>query len=61
MRDVHKVIKEYNLGKKRKILTVFDGMIADTIKNKLNLIVSELFIRGRKLKDFLCFYYTIIF
>ena len=33
-----------------KILIVFDGMIADMTNNKkLNLIVTELFIRGRKL------------
>ena len=33
-----------------KILIVFDDMIADMIHNKkLNLIVTELFIRGRKL------------
>ena len=32
------------------VLTVFDYMIADMISNKkLNLIVTELFIRGRKL------------
>ena len=36
--------------KKRKILIVFDDMIADMISNnKLNPIVTELFIRGRKL------------
>ena len=41
---------EYNLGKKRKILIVFDDMIADiTNDKKLNLVVTELFIRGRKL------------
>ena len=33
-----------------KILIVFDGMIADMTNNKkLNLTVTELFIRGRKL------------
>ena len=36
--------------KKRKLLIVFDDMIADMINNKrLNPIVTELFIRGRKL------------
>ena len=41
---------EYNLGKKRKILIVFDDMIADIINDKkLNPVVTELFIRGRKL------------
>ena len=50
MRDVYKNIEDYNLGRKRKILIVFDDMIADMINNKkLNPIVTELFIRGRKL------------
>ena len=50
MRDVYKNIEEYNLGRERKILIVFDDMIADMINNKkLNPIVTELFIRGRKL------------
>ena len=49
MQDVYKNIEEYNIGKKRKILTVFNDMIADMINNKkLNPIVTELFIRGRK-------------
>ena len=50
MQDVYKNIEEYNIGKKRKVLIVVDDMIADTINNKkLNPIVTELFIRGRKL------------
>ena len=50
MQDVYKNIEDYNLGKKRKILIVFDDMIADMINDKtLNPIVTELFIRGRKL------------
>ena len=50
MQDVYKNIEEYNLGKKRKVLIVFDDMIADMIDNKkLNPVVTELFIRGRKL------------
>ena len=49
MQDVYKNIEDYNLGKKRKILIIFDDMIADMINNKkLNPIVTELFIRGRK-------------
>ena len=48
--DVYKNIENYNTGKKRKILIVFDDMIADMINNKkLNPVVTELFIRGRKL------------
>ena len=50
MQGVYKNIDEHNLYKKRKILTVFDDLIADMINNKkLNSIVTELFIRGRKL------------
>ena len=50
MRDVYKNIEDYNPGRERKILIVFDDMIADMINNKkLNPIVTELFIRGRKL------------
>ena len=50
MRDVPKNNEDYNPGRERKILIVFDDMIADMINNKkLNPIVTELFIRGRKL------------
>ena len=49
MQDVYKNIEDYNPIRKRKILIVFDDMIADMINNnKLNPIVMELFIRGRK-------------
>ena len=41
---------------KNKILIVFDDMIADMLTNKkLNPIVTELFIRGRKLNISLVF------
>ena len=47
---VYKNIDDYNPDKENKILIVFDNMIADMIQNKkLNSIVPELFIRGRKL------------
>ena len=50
MDDIYKNIEEYNPNKKCKILIVFDDMIADMLSNKKsNLIVTELFIRGRKL------------
>ena len=56
MQDVHKNINEYNENKERKILIVFDDMIADMINNKkLNLVVTELFIRDRKLNISLVF------
>ena len=50
MQDVYKNIEDCNQGKKRKVLMIFDDMIADMIINKkLNPIIAELFIRGRKL------------
>ena len=45
-----KNIENYNPNKKRKLLIVFDDMIADMINNKkLNSVVTKLFIRSRKL------------
>ena len=56
MHDVYKNINDYNPDKENKILIVFDDTIADMIHNKkLNSIVTELFIRGRKLNISLVF------
>ena len=56
MDDIYKNIEKYNSNKKRKILIVFDDMIADMLSNKkINPIVTELFIRGRKLNIYLVF------
>ena len=50
MLDVYNNIEDYNLLKKRKVLIVFDDMIADMTNNKkINPIVTELFTRGTKL------------
>ena len=60
MHNVYKNIDDYNSDKENKSLIVFDDMIADTIHNKkLNSIVTELFISGRKL-NISRFYYPII-
>ena len=60
MADIYKNIEEYNSNKKRKILIVFDDMIADMLSNKkLNPIVTELFIRGRKLNISLAFIHNL--
>ena len=57
MQGVYKSIEEYNPGKERKILMVFDDMIADMINNKRrNPVVTELFIRGRKLNISIVFF-----
>ena len=62
MQDVYKNIEDYNPTEKRKVLIIFDDMIADMISNnKLNQIVTELFIPGRKLNISIVFIYTIIF
>ena len=56
MHDVYKFINYYNSNKENKILTVFHDMIADMINNRrLDSIVTELFIRGRKLNISLVF------
>ena len=50
MDHIYKNMEEYNSNKKRKILTVFTDMIVNMLNNKkLNPIVTELVIRGRKL------------
>ena len=56
MQDAFKNTEEYNLAKKRKILLVFYDFIADMINNKkLIPVVTELFIRGRKLNILIVF------
>ena len=48
--DVYENIDHYNPNRKRKILIVFDDMIADIMtNNKFQSIIKELFIRCRKL------------
>ena len=55
-KDTYENIEEYNLGKKRKASIGLDEMIADMINNKkLNLVVTELFIRGRKINTSVVF------
>ena len=47
-----KILKNTVQKKRRKILIVFNYLIADMLSNKkfnANLVVNELFIRGRKL------------
>ena len=61
MDDVYGNINDYNPGIKRKILVVFDGVIADIMINKkFRAIIKELFIRCRKLKlVFITLYYLV--
>ena len=54
--DVYNNTDDYNPKRKRKILIVFDDMIADIMNNKIfQAIIKELFIRCRKLNISLVF------
>ena len=56
MDDVFSNIDDYNQRGKRRILIVFDDMIADIMTNKkFHVIIKELFIRCRKLNISLVF------
>ena len=47
---VYENLEDYNPMKKKRVLIVFDDMIIDTEANKkVSPIVTELFLRGRKL------------
>ena len=52
MDDIYKNLEEYNPNKKRRIFVLFDDMLSN---KKRNPIVTELFIRGRKLNISLLF------
>ena len=56
MDDIYENINDYNPSRKRKILIVFDDMIADIMTNKkFQTMIKELFIRCRKLNISLVF------
>ena len=51
MDDVYENIHDYNLSRKRKILIIFDDMIAHIMTNKkFQAMIKELFIRCRKFR-----------
>ena len=61
MDNIYKNIDECSPNKKRKIFIVLDDLIADMLSNEnLKPVVTELFIRGRKLNITLAFI-TILF
>ena len=60
MDGVYEDIDDYNPNRQRKILIVFDDMIADIMTNKnVQAIIKELFIRCRKHSP--CAYQTVLF
>ena len=54
--DVYETLEDYNLTKKRKVLTVFDMRAYIEANQMLSSIIIELFLRGRKIKNFICFH-----
>ena len=60
--DIYKYTAEYNPNKKHKTLIVFDDIITDKLVDKKpNPIVTELFVRGKKLNIFLVFIIQLYF
>ena len=56
MDNVYENINDYNPSRKRKVVIVFDDMIADILTNKrFQAIIKELFSRCRKLNISLAF------
>ena len=54
--NIYENIDKENRNKKRKIIIAFDYMIVDMLSNKkLNAIITESFVRGKKLNIFLVF------
>ena len=64
MDNVYENTDDYNPGRKRKILIVFDDMIADIMSNKkIQTTIKELFIRCRKVNislDFITQFYFFV-
>ena len=53
---VYENLEDFNLTKKKRVLIVFDDMTADMESNKIIYpIVTNLFLRGRKLNIWLVF------
>ena len=60
--DVYENIDLYNPNRQRKVLILFDDMIADIMTNKkFQSIMKELFIRCGKNKYFTCIYHSVLF
>ena len=60
--DVYEDIDDYNPNRQKKVLIVFDDMIADIMSNKkYEAIMKELFVRYRKLIFHLYLSHSLIF
>ena len=62
MNDVLEDINDYNKKRDKKVLIIFDDMIADIMRSeKFKAIVKELFIKCRKLNISIVFFNAILF
>ena len=62
MNDVLDDINNYNKNRDKKVLIIFDDMIADIMRSeKFKAIVKELFIRFRKLNTSIFFYNSVLY
>ena len=60
MDDVYENINDYSLNRRRKILIIFDDMIADIMTNKkFQAILKELFMRKDKYLS--CIHHSVLF
>ena len=60
--DVYKNLEDYNRTMERKVLIVFDDMIADMEPNKkLSPTITKLFFKRKTTEHLACFYFTILF
>ena len=59
MDHIYRNIEKYNPNIKRKVLIVFDDMIADMLNNKNLIKLRE--DQRKTVKYFSCFYHTILF
>ena len=58
MDGVYENIHDYNSSRKRKILIIFDDMIADYMTNKkISIHIKRIIYQIQKIKYFTCFYY----
>ena len=59
--DLHENLEDYNPIRKKRVLIVFDDMIADMESNKkLSPLVTELILK-EKTQYLACFYITVLF
>ena len=59
--DAYANLEDYNSTKKRKVLIVFDDMVADMEANKVMFDSRQIVLKRQKTQHFPCFYIAILF